>query len=488
MKEEAPAGAKEPEQKDRKALQDCEDGMTSTATGRSSRSEGTLSFLDMAKLMANPRNLRNFIVDIVLCEIIGKQIPLALAMALPAMVVDMLIGFVAKPQNEFVYEDEAHMLAHNATFNVHMDYNPRPREPGVLGSYVAGHVSFLVCLYGWFTWNLIYIPRCVLTKEQYDAATPKRFLASLSLQMALTLVLLFVGGMQAGKVDGGHHYAIVGSFSPAIVVILIYAANTAWRGVLINRVTGTNLWLVGLCLCSLANIVVTMEVIYVGLSGMPLKRKELIIFVYRAFVWPLIWYVVVVPLFRYVLLMTSGEATNVIPYLGYLLTFISVSSRTVMYAVDNELFFLILAAEDALLQAAFNYYSHRQPLADQVILEKLWRRCLRLSDTGEVVRRDDSRASMMRMFWFQSQSVVELTVVFTQTVRTWAFYESRHIFANMFRPNCDSLDGFDWEQTLTKLAISVAMISIGDLASSYFIYCKDFPLAEAFQILLKSPR
>ena len=89
-----------------------------------------------------------------------------------------------------------------------------------------------------------------------------------------------------------------------------------------------------------------------------------------------------------------------------------------MYAVDKEIFFLILAVEDAVLQSAMNLYDKGQPLADQLVLSKLWKRGFKLSDTGEVVQHDDGRARLMRMFWFQVQSVVELTVIFSQTVRT----------------------------------------------------------------------
>jgi hypothetical protein len=159
-----------------------------------------------------------------------------------------------------------------------------------------------------------------------------------------------------------------------------------------------------------------------------------------------------------------------------------------MYAVDNKMFFLILAAEDATLQSMFNFYYQGQPWADQFILSKVWKRCMNLRDTGEVAKHDDSRARLMRMYWFQAQSVVELMVIFSQTVRTWAFYESRHVFALMFRPDCDNLDGFDWIGVLTKLAISVGMVTASDLGSSYFLFCQGFPLAEAFRMLLRRPR
>ena len=69
----------------------------------------------------------------------------------------------------------------------------------------------------------------------------------------------------------------------------------------------------------------------------------------------------------------------------------SVSSRTIMYAVNKEIFFLILAVEDAVLQSAMNLYDKGQPLADQLVLSKLWKRGFKLSDTGEVVQHDDLR-------------------------------------------------------------------------------------------------
>jgi len=164
---------------------------------------------------------------------------------------------------------------------------------------------------------------------------------------------------------------------------------------------------------------------------------------------------------------------------------ISVSSRTVMFAVDKEIFFIILAAEDALLQSAMNFYMKGQPLVDQVLLSRCWKRCLNLSDTLEFTKQDEPRAKLMRMYWFQAQSVVELQVIFSQSIRTWALYQSRHVFALMFRPNCASPDSFDLGSMLVKLAFSVFMVTASDAGSSYFIYCKGFPLAEAFHVLLR---
>lgn len=125
---------------------------------------------------------------------------------------------------------------------------------------------------------------------------------------------------------------------------------------------------------------------------------------------------------------------------------------------------------------------------DQLVLKNIWRRCLKsLSDTSEIARTDTDRARMMRMFWFQSQSVVELTVIFSGTFRTLMFYRSRHLFGNMFRPNCESPDELDVQDLMTKLGISVSMIIVGDLVSSYVVYCKAFPLSAAFRMLLTSP-
>ena len=65
--------------------------------------------------------------------------------------------------------------------------------------------------------------------------------------------------------------------------------------------------------------------------------------------------------------MTGGQKANAIPYLGFVLGICFVSSRTIMYAVDKEIFFLILAVEDAVLQSAMNLYDEGQPLADQLV-------------------------------------------------------------------------------------------------------------------------
>ena len=62
----------------------------------------------------------------------------------------------------------------------------------------------------------------------------------------------------------------------------------------------------------------------------------------------------------------------------------------------------------------------------------------------------------------------------------------------MFWPNCENLESLDWNSMLIELAISVAMVSLSDLESSYFVYCKGFPLSEGFTCcsatsLLKCP-
>ena len=44
-----------------------------------------------------------------------------------------------------------------------------------------------------------------------------------------------------------------------------------------------------------------------------------------------------------------------------------VSSRNIKYTVDKEIFFLILAVEDAVLQSAVYLYDGSQPLADQPV-------------------------------------------------------------------------------------------------------------------------
>ena len=59
---------------------------------------------------------------------------------------------------------------------------------------------------------------------------------------------------------------------------------------------------------------------------------------------------------------------------GLVLSICSVSSRTIMYAVNKEIFFLILAVKDAVLQSAMNLYDKGQPLADQLVFPKLWKR------------------------------------------------------------------------------------------------------------------
>ena len=73
--------------------------------------------------------------------------------------------------------------------------------------------------------------------------------------------------------------------------------------------------------------------------------------------------------------------------------------------MDKKIFFLILAVKNAVLQSARNLFDKGQPLADQLVLSKQWKRGFKLSDTGEVVQHDDGRARLMRMFWFQAQSV-----------------------------------------------------------------------------------
>ena len=58
----------------------------------------------------------------------------------------------------------------------------------------------------------------------------------------------------------------------------------------------------------------------------------------------------------------------------------------------------------------------------------------------------------------------------------------------MVWPNCGNLESLDWNSMLIELAISVAMVSLSDLGSSYFVYCSGFPLSEAFHMLLRKPR
>lgn len=446
--------------------------------------------VELAKVMANPRNIRDFIIHVVLLEILAKQLPLALTLALPAIGMDAIVGFVLKPENELHFESAEHRAKLNASFNVHIDFNPGEQEPYVLGTALFGHIGFLLALIGWFSWVLIYIPRCVATKEHWKVATPPRWMVSYGVMMASIPALLYLGGWNAGKVDGGHHYAVFKSISPIIPVLLLLFPVAIWRGRLLNRATNNTLWLMMIMLAVCMACILTVEVVYIlGMSGMAPKRKELMVFLYRAILWPILWQVLTVPLSRYSLLvLADGSTSNAIPYLGFALTISSLSSRTVMYGVDSNLFFTILAIEDAVVQCMFNFYHNGQPLMDQLVLKHFWMRFMKLSDTRELARQDTDRARMMRMFWFQSQSVVELTVIFSQAFRTIALYDSRHIFGNMFRPNCESPTSLDVNDLLIKLSISVVMIVAGDLVSSYFVYCKGFPLAEAFRMLLTNKR
>ena len=48
----------------------------------------------------------------------------------------------------------------------------------------------------------------------------------------------------------------------------------------------------------------------------------------------------------------------------------------------------------------------------------------------------------------------------------------------MHWPNYENLESLDWNSMPIKLAISVAMVGLSDLGSSYFVYCKGFPLSQ----------
>jgi hypothetical protein len=300
------------------------------------------------------------------------------------------------------------------------------------------------------------------------------------------VVLIWIGGVNAGKVDGQKLYAIVGSLSPAIPIVFVLLVLLYWRGRLMNKAADSKLWAIALVLSGIACITFCFEVIYIlGLSGMPMERRELIVFLYRALVWPLIWCIGLLPLFSYVLLVTEGPAENSIPYLSFAMSFISLSSRALMYAVDNNMFFFILTLEDAVLQSILKLHVNHRPI-DQIIVAKLWKRCLGLRDIGEILQQDPERVPRMRMYWFQAQSIMELTVIVSQSIRVWALYPSRHIFALMFRPDCENLDSFDWEANLVKFVMSVGMLIASDAGTSYLSYCKGYPLAATFRTFFSS--
>ena len=49
-----------------------------------------------------------------------------------------------------------------------------------------------------------------------------------------------------GQVHGPTQYAIVSTLSPAIPMVVLFTAITCRRGKLIDAVTNTNLWLLGM--------------------------------------------------------------------------------------------------------------------------------------------------------------------------------------------------------------------------------------------------
>jgi hypothetical protein len=330
------------------------------------------------------------------------------------------------------------------------------------------------------------IPYVACSKEEFAASTPRIFVLILAMDLVANVLLIWIGGDKAGKVDGPKVYAIVGSLSPAIPIVLILLALLYWRGRLMNKATDSKLWVIALVLNGIASITFCFEVIYIlGLSGMPMERREFLVFLYRALVWPLIWFIGLLPLFRYVLFATEGPAESIIPYISFAMSMISLSSRALMYAVDNNTFFFMLALEDAVLQSILKLKVKHRPI-DQIIVATLWKRCLGLRDIGEILQQDANRVIRMRMYWFQAQSIMELTVIVSQAVRVWALYESRHIFALMFRPDCEHLDSFDWETNLFKFVMSVFMLTTFDAGTSYLAYCKGYPLAEVFRTLFSS--
>ena len=78
-----------------------------------------------------------------------------------------------------------------------------------------------------------------------------------------------------GQVDVPHQYAIVGTLSPAIPMVVFFTAITCWRGKLTDAVTNTNLWLLGLLICALCTIMITVEEIYImGMGAIPWSAES----------------------------------------------------------------------------------------------------------------------------------------------------------------------------------------------------------------------
>jgi len=252
--------------------------------------------------------------------------------------------------------------------------------------------------------------------------------------------------------------------------------------------------LIAMIICLLCGTITAMEV--VGVIG---SRNENVIFLYRLVIWPLIWYFLLVPLFRYILVTWAGEPTQIFPLLAFFLSISSVSSRVFMFNIENKVYFLILTFADAILQSAFNLHHRDNPIIDRFMLRTCWRRCVALPQqdatrvsgtfdpTGSLVFVDPARQRFVRMLWFQAQSIVELCTIFGASLRVWAFYDARYIFALYYQEQCETFrDGFQWADWGLKLGISVGTVLVSDMGSSYFAYIQGFPLRQSFHALTRN--
>eukprot|EP00928_Gymnodinium_smaydae_P070330 TRINITY_DN54182_c0_g1_i1.p1 TRINITY_DN54182_c0_g1~~TRINITY_DN54182_c0_g1_i1.p1 ORF type:complete len:375 (-),score=10.15 TRINITY_DN54182_c0_g1_i1:142-1266(-) len=307
------------------------------------------------------------------------------------------------------------------------------------------------------------------------------YLAVFAGQVIFSVSLIFLAAVRASNTAGSHQFAMFGTVSPVIPSVVVFGILVYHRGRSIKRATGSVTIKPALWTCFFCALIFTVECVYIvgGFSTMSVDRKETLLFIYRLVIWPLIWYIGLMPLTRFCMFF-APSAVSTLPIAIFALVATTGSSRILMFRMTNPTYFLILSSADTLMQVGMNLYHGKLPVVDSLLYKYGWLRCLRPPE----VSRD--HAKWVRVIWFQAATFVELITVVATGFREWVFFESRYMISGLYQPSCS--DAFDVSALIYKVAVSVFLVVFGDIYTGYKIYARKYPVSQGLHMFISKKR
>eukprot|EP00929_Paragymnodinium_shiwhaense_P113121 TRINITY_DN81383_c0_g1_i1.p1 TRINITY_DN81383_c0_g1~~TRINITY_DN81383_c0_g1_i1.p1 ORF type:complete len:591 (-),score=101.79 TRINITY_DN81383_c0_g1_i1:461-2233(-) len=424
---------------------------------------------------------RTMVID----EFFFKTIPMfmfGLAVAAPTFLLDAIFSYGFHPQSGRIPANptEVFTQANPANFTLHYNYMLWSDSP----DDALADMRYLGVAYGGFWAGLFVIPVvsfCLNYRgERWRSAIggPIATTAVLLIPALLAVILVTIGMVRSSSVDAAPHTTAVagakGSHSYFVTLLLLGSALLISRRFSrkLNDPT-VGMYLLAWCLACLVFVGEALGLVQnPKLEG---DKKDVIIFVYRAVFWPLIWLVVIGSLWRQAARCWAQSGLWRCTAIVAMHTVIwGASSRYILFDMQSQLFFTILAFWDRAVLFLITISINR---IDDFMMRRVWRRFPK-----DVTLTDAEKVEIQTIF-FQVGTVMEIASAFTQTVRQGLYWENRFVFASLYS-GCES--ELDMGSLGFELFISLLTIIAEDAVTSVYFTKAKVPLDKIFNAMVKS--